>query len=920
MSDWFSNIMATLDGEGPAPAPAKAQNKTAGGAATPDPLKTVKPESLPQGDCLSRMLPPQGVYNMFTTGDKRNRWANSLEERAAIIESLGDRTDIYYAVASFKQAGAEFKGRTQDNVAQLKCFRLDLDAGAKKLETLGEAGAYETQAQALESVREFSERTGLEYSVIVSSGEGLHVYYELAEPVTPEEWRPVAKAFQKFGTAHGLKIDSSVTADTARVLRPIGTLHPNGKTVTVLEDTSKVYTLAEFAGIVGAATDGGEALASSGFSADDLAVNADIQRQHDDTPADFELVKKECAAVRFAADPANQPKVGEGYWRGLHGIVKFCTGADELAHAVSRAHPEYDPDLTEKKLAGWAAGPTTCDYFAEHNREACAGCKHRGAIKSPIVKGRVTNEAPKGEPGAAALTQALDSGALRTIVDQDGVLNYVETYPKNGRACRSVFAAGSQEATDLVLTTVTTTNGRAPSLQAIATAEARLRSKARRSGVTTTVHLRVAQVGEVRYHDLAPGRIIRVDAHGWSLVDESGDAPLFRRGAGAGELPDPERFTGGAREALAHCVKHYRDLFGTPTHRAILAVGVLLDRLDPQTPHPIFERVGPAGSGKTTLTWNDVNMIDPPAGDSLRTTGQRAEDIGAASQEQYALSMDNARHLDKTTSDLLCIASTGGTITARKFHEQTKTVSLNIHRPVYLTGVNPVGVEADLLTRIIREDCPPRDDGADVVGEEEMRELIRERRPAFLGALYTLKVASLRALPEVRQRKGWKHRMVTFDQTGEAMLTAAGYEAGAFQKIVGDLREAMARRNASGDVFLLKVCAALRKVQDWAKDAEEPALRQVLQRPRAAAVFDTAQGVCAVMRPSVLLALLPVPDPWDKNPAIPKTERALMDALRRVQPTCRQMGISCRETAYGTRQMLRFEWRPADLGDNGPTS
>lgn len=364
MIDW-RNIDAMFDEEGPAPAPAKAQNKTAGGAATPSPLGTVKPQSLTLLDSLSKMLPRQGVYMVFTTSDRRNYWATSLEELAATIQSLGERTDIYFAVASFKEAGTEFKGRTQDNVSRLKCFRLDLDAGAKKLETMGEAGAYETQALALEAVREFSERTGLVPSLIVSSGEGLHVYYELAEPVTPEEWRPVAKAFQAFGASQGLKIDSSVTADHARVLRPIGTKHPNGKTVTVLEDTGKVHSLAEFAGIVGAP------LAQPEY---DLSVNDDIQRQHDDTPADFELVKTECAAVRWAVE--HPEKVSESYWRGVLGIVKFCTGADELAHAVSRGHPEYDPDQTEKKLAGWAAGPTTCEYFAEHNREACAGCKH----------------------------------------------------------------------------------------------------------------------------------------------------------------------------------------------------------------------------------------------------------------------------------------------------------------------------------------------------------------------------------------------------------------------------------------------------------------------------------------------------------------------------------------------------------------
>lgn len=412
MSDWFSNIMGTLDGEEPpAPAPAKAPNKTAGGAATPDPLKTVKPESLPLGDFLSKMLPPQGVYNVFTTGDKRNYWANSLEELAATIDRLGKRTDIYYAVASFKQAGTEYAGRTQDNVAQLKVFRLDIDAGAAKIAKHGPGAVYENQPQALEAVLELSERTGLVPSLIVSSGEGLHVYYELAEPVVSEQWRPVAKSLQKFGTAHGLKIDSSVTADHARVLRPVGTLHPNGKTVAVLEATDKVYTLAEFKALVGAAPVGEVALASSGFSADDLAVNADLEGlEIDHRPKSIKLILEQCGAMRHLAE--HQATVPEPLWRLGIGIAKHTVEGFDGAKELSRQHPGYDEQELREKFDRWAAGPSTCERFQEHTPTQCAGCKHRGKITSPIQTGAVVEVAPPGTQAARQPNSVPDYVAL----------------------------------------------------------------------------------------------------------------------------------------------------------------------------------------------------------------------------------------------------------------------------------------------------------------------------------------------------------------------------------------------------------------------------------------------------------------------------------------------------------------------------
>ena len=93
-----------------------------------------------------------------------------------------------------------------------------------------------------------------------------------------------------------------------------------------------------------------------------------------------------------------------------------------------------------------------------------------------------------------------------------------------------------------------------------------------------------------------------------------------------------------------------------------------------------------------------------------------------------------------------------------------------------------------------------------------------------------------------------------------------------------------------------------------------------MMRPRPAAVFNTTEGLGALIRPSVLLGLLPRPDPWDRDSPIPKTERALMDALRRVQPTLHAMGVLYRECPYGTRQVLRFDWQPPDLDDFGVTT
>jgi hypothetical protein len=534
-----------------------------------------------------------------------------------------------------------------------------------------------------------------------------------------------------------------------------------------------------------------------------------------------------------------------------------------------------------------------------------------GADQVEAARAQAGQDAPTG---AGAFASAIGSGTLRTVVDQDGVLNYVETYQKNGRTCRHVVRSGTSAANDLILTTAIASGGKPPSQQTIAAFEAQLRTRAKRAGEVTHIALRAASREDERFIDLGPGRIVRITPQGVQTIDESENAPLFRRGTGAGELPDPIPFDGDVPAALEHCVLHYQDVFQTPKDQALLRIAVALDRLDPETTHPCTEYVGPAGSGKSTAAEHDVGLIDPPSKKGLRTCGLKTEDIAAAAQQQFVLAIDNVSRIDKATSDTLCMSATGGTLTVRKLYEQSETAALHLLRPVAVTAVSPVCIQPDLQTRTLRFEFS-RSQSGDVLSEDELRTLTANRLPALLGALYHLKAATLRTLPQVRQRGGWRHRLITFDQTGEAMLTAAGYPHGAFLGIVGAMREAMARRSASGDVFLLKVCAALKKVQSWPKDDAEPSMGQLMKRPRPAAVFSKDNALIVVMRPSILLGLLPPPDAWDRESPIPKTERALLDALRRVHPTLQAMGVLYRECPYGTRQVLRFELRPVDLDD-----
>jgi hypothetical protein len=343
-------------------------------------------------DFYAKVLPPTGIYSAFRSASKRHWWFETIEELTAFTERQTG-IDVYFGVASFIAPGEdEYKGRTQSNVKSLKCFRLDLDAGPEKLAKWGPGKVYPTQADAIASLVEFTKKTGLRFSLLVSSGMGLHVYYVLDAAVSPGVWQPIAKRLQKFGTSHGMRIDPSVTSDYARVLRPIGTKHPSGNVVQVLRDYPVVYTIEQFAEAIGAEVE--EDLPAVGM---DTSVNDDIMVVQG-PPKSFKKALLKCGALEHAY--RNQATTEEPYWRAVIGVTKHTVEGLSAAILVSRKHPDFDEGEVEAKFDRWETGPSTCETFEDFVPEICAACPHKGKIKSPVQLGALTVQEEDAHPEA----------------------------------------------------------------------------------------------------------------------------------------------------------------------------------------------------------------------------------------------------------------------------------------------------------------------------------------------------------------------------------------------------------------------------------------------------------------------------------------------------------------------------------------
>ena len=324
-------------------------------------------------DFLQRVLPAEGIYvatTIETGGRTQQGFFSTVDELATTVTHLSERgKNTYYAISAFIEKGS----RKQDNVRATKVIALDVDCGDNK--------PYPSWKEGLVALGEFVAAVQLPKPLVVFSGNGLHVYWVLSRELEPDQWLPLAEALKAKALAHNFKTDAGLTANSALVLRPIGTTNPkNGKQVSLLLD-APFATPEELAACLDVQNIPKPGTRSSALT-QALAVQQDIP------PAVAGVVALKCPQIQWAVN--NQSEVSEPLWYDLIGVAAFCEEPEATAVSWSENHPQYSHKKTLRKLAQWqqaATGPTTCNKFATDRPKGCDKCRFKGKIGTPARLG-----------------------------------------------------------------------------------------------------------------------------------------------------------------------------------------------------------------------------------------------------------------------------------------------------------------------------------------------------------------------------------------------------------------------------------------------------------------------------------------------------------------------------------------------------
>lgn len=402
-----------------------------------------------------------------------------------------------------------------------------------------------------------------------------------------------------------------------------------------------------------------------------------------------------------------------------------------------------------------------------------------------------------------------------------------------------------------------------------------LSAKAAYEGPERSVHIRVAEHGGCVWVDLCDDErnAVRVDASGWRVVGSAEVPVKFFRGPAMRSLPVPE--PGGS-------VDEIRPLVNMPDDDDfVLFIGWIIGTFNPGGPYGILSVSGEHGSAKSTVCMFAVRMTDPRVPE-LRRPPRNEQDLFVAGKGCHVLALNNVSGIRADLSDALCTLATDGGFATRTFYVNDEETIFTERVAVIVNGIDEPASRPDLVDRCISITLRSIPDSE----RREEREVLADFRrvlPRVLGALLTAVSSALRNRDRV-ELKG-RPRMADLAVWVTAAEEGLGWRSGRFMDAYTGNRTA-----AQSDAVEASVVgtALLALLADGPFQGTAQELLDALNRQRSTEH---------------------VPQEW------PKSARGMGEAVRRLAPSLRVMGV---EVDLPEKRTGRQKRRVLMLGAHGP--
>ncbi len=548
-----------------------------------------------------------------------------------------------------------------------------------------------------------------------------------------------------------------------------------------------------------------------------------------------------------------------------------------LKQAVVSIATDIEDGLRDEVIASLALLKTekTPAYLRFRSELRSANSAVRLSTLDAMVSKLSTVEEQTNGPGSVealvSMTQAV--GELFLGTDDQAYVRF----KRDGHF--EVWALESAGFKEWIARTYYEESGRVPRTAQLADALVTLSGKARHEGETHQVHLRTAVDPSGGYLiDIGDNawRVIRITESGWKILSHS---PVrFRRTRGTQALPLPESNCSDASDGddtNSGSIADLMKLINVRESDQLLVVAAVIECYRPDTAFPVIEWCGEEGSAKSTSAANLRRLIDP-RDVLLRANPKAIEDIFVAARQNYVINYNNLSRLSGDMQDAFCTLSTGGGYAARRLYTNDEESVYDVKRPVFINGISILVTQSDLLSRVVRIECPSFVDGSRI-SDGDMEAIFKKHAPKAMRFLLDTFCSALKLLPTIELDKA--PRLMDFTKLGEAVAISLGYKPGHFSTIYASALKA----------------AAIQSIED------EPVIEVLVRYIKKYMEFDGTVGE--------LLTNLENHPNSRRDSTWPKRANGLSTAMVRAAPALRAVGISVKpgpKSNVGRRVRVTF--------------
>lgn len=394
------------------------------------------------------------------------------------------------------------------------------------------------------------------------------------------------------------------------------------------------------------------------------------------------------------------------------------------------------------------------------------------------------------------------------------------------------------------------TEERAPSDKALSDAIGAMTGKAKFEGVERSIHIRTAKHEGVYYVDLCNDewQAVAISATGWKIVDSS--PALFTRTNSMRPLPTPEHGKGDITQLW--------QFLNVAENDRLMLLAWLLECFRPDTPYPLLEISGEAGSAKSSTQSKIRQLVDPNKA-NLRTVPKNKDDLFVSAKNSHLVSFENVSFLTTDYQDALCILATGGGFAGRTLYTNSEETTFELKKPIVLNGIPCVITAQDLLDRTIHFDVPVLEQ---ITEEATIADQWCKSYPVIFSGLLDLFVSALAIIPSVDLRGEKLPRMADFTRLGEAVYQALGRPPKAFLNEYRSRRADGVNRTIDASPVAVAIVAYLDK---------------------------NPNGFVGTV--GELLDILIEYREDNDSTSFPKSAKGFGDVIQRLKPSLRQIGI-----------------------------